>query len=79
MRAEIEDLKTGWYDISVGLKKKDIEAIVEKLKALLNKEPSQHFHLSSDYKTEGGVSNIEIYLDDENSPDNLSLSDFVKE
>lgn len=77
MRVQLEDLKTGWYDVSLGLKKKDIVKLVGLLNTLSN-APDQHFHLASNYKGKGGISDIEIYLDNEDSPDNLSLCGFAK-
>lgn len=78
MRASIENLKNGWYDLSIGLKREDIKKLIELLNSLLNGEEGQHFHLGSDYNSgEGGVGDIEIYLDEDNAPHSLSFTGFA--
>ena len=78
MHAEIKDFKTDWYDISVGLKKDDIKKIIKLLNALADEKPGQHFHLGSNYKGKGGISDIEFYLAEDSEIDDLSLLGFAK-
>lgn len=66
MFVELEDFKNGWFQVSVGLNKDDITLLIEQLK-MLQEDPEQHFHISSDYKGSGGVGDIEIYVKDDNA------------
>lgn len=77
MRVELQELKKGWFDVSLGLKKKDVEAIIGCLEKL-RKEKNQHFHLQGNYENSGGISDIEIYLDNDSATDNLTISGFAK-
>ncbi|QJT09155.1 hypothetical protein [Oceanidesulfovibrio marinus] len=72
MRAEIEDFGTGWYEISIGINKEEIQSLINYLNEL-QKDDTQHFHLSSDLSGDGVVCDIEIYVNEEGE-DNLSLS-----
>ncbi|MCM8813162.1 MAG: hypothetical protein NC924_04410 [Candidatus Omnitrophica bacterium] len=78
MRIKLEDFKTGWYGLSIGLKKADIEKLISMLSLLLEKK-DQHFHLvSADPQQNSGVYDIEIYYDNDNSPDTMSISSVAK-
>jgi len=76
MFIELENFNTGWVGLKIALKTKDIDTLINNL-ILLKKEPSQHFHLSSsDFEGENGVSDIEIYINDD-SQENMQLTSFV--
>jgi hypothetical protein len=72
MFTEMEDWKTGWYGISIGLNSQEIDGLIELLQ-MIKGDPEQHFHLSSDFEGNGGVGDIEIYLKEENQKDNMAL------
>ena len=61
MRAIHEWSNEGWIGISLGIKRDEIDALVAKLLALKD-DADQHFHLSSNYEGDGGVGDIEIYV-----------------
>lgn len=64
MRVEIEQLKTGWFEISIGLNERDFDLFIEQLK-MLKKQRKQHFHIMSDYDGPIGVGDIEFYFQGE--------------
>jgi hypothetical protein len=61
MHSKLTDWKNGWFGLELGIAKDEIDLIIDHLNTL-KKEPDQHFHLSSDYKAQGGLGDIEIYL-----------------
>jgi hypothetical protein len=73
MNVELEDWKNGWSGISIGIAKEEIERLIELLQ-MLKTDPEQHFHISSDYKGNGGVGDIEIYVKTSEQKHNMSLS-----
>ncbi|MFZ4682024.1 MAG: hypothetical protein ACOYMS_05955 [Terrimicrobiaceae bacterium] len=73
MQASIEDFKTGWYGITLGLKKSEIDALIAGLIKLRDEE-LDHLHGRSDFKDSGGVGDIEFSMIPEDSKDNLVLA-----
>jgi hypothetical protein len=71
MKVEIEDFKTGWYGINLGLKTSQIDDLIKGLESL--KKTKSHFHYRSDFSGEGGVGDIEFYWADDNEKDNMKL------
>ena len=71
MKAEIEDFKTGWYGISIGLKSENIDTFIQALQKL--KHTKSHFHLRGDYEGVGGIGDIEIYWEQESDADNMEI------
>ncbi|MCI5130700.1 MAG: hypothetical protein D3904_04090 [Candidatus Electrothrix sp. EH2] len=63
MRLRLVDIKTGWYEVSMGINKEDIDTLINNL-SILKGNSSQHFHITSDYSGDGGLGEIEIYVDD---------------
>jgi hypothetical protein len=39
----------------------------------LKDDPQQHFHLSSDYAGEGGLGDIEVFVQDSATPGNMRI------
>jgi hypothetical protein len=72
MRVEIEDFKTGWYGIALGIRADEIDVLIERLKLI--KKEQQHFHIASDYEGEGGIGDIEIYLLQEDERNNMAIT-----
>ena len=61
MHSKLTDWKNGWFGVELGIAKNEIDVIIERLK-MLKEEPDQHFHVSSDYKAQGGLGDITIYV-----------------
>jgi hypothetical protein len=61
MHSKLTDWKNGWFGVELGIGKHEIDVIIDHLK-MLKEEPDQHFHVSSDYKTQGGLGDITIYV-----------------
>jgi hypothetical protein len=78
MNIQIEDFKTGWFGISIGIKGPEIDLFIDALNNL--KRGSNHFHVRSNYEGQAGVGDIEIYMEDESASDNavLDLSEPIK-
>ena len=74
MHVEIEDFKTGWYGIGIGIRENEIDILIEQLKKM-KQEKTQHFHLSSEFEGDGGIGDIEFYLQKEGK-DNMQISGF---
>lgn len=71
MRVEIEDFKTGWYGIAIGMDNDQIEKMIGALKRL--QKTKEHFHFRSDFKGERGVADIEFYLMKNGSKSNMEI------
>ncbi len=61
MKSSIEDFKTGWYGITIGVDISDIDKLIEYLQ-LLKQDDSYHFHaFSTAFDTdEEGVADIQF-------------------
>ncbi len=73
MHVTIENFKTGWYGISIGIKEAEIDRLIDGLRGL-KKNKDEHFHARSDYDGDGGVGDIEFYVELENTKDNMELA-----
>ncbi len=71
MNAIIEDFKTGWYGIELGLKLKEIDDLIERLEYL--KKTRSHFHYRSDFVGEKGIADISFAVMDDSFKDNMKL------
>lgn len=72
MHLELEDFKTGWFKINIGLQKVEIDRLIELLRML--KKGEEHFHFSSDYEGDKGVGDIEFYVKADEQPDNMGIT-----
>ena len=54
MRIYLEDFKTGWYEISLGVKKTEIDNLIDRLHDL-KKGDIDHFHITNNFEGEGGI------------------------
>lgn len=72
MKTTIEDFETGWFGISMGIKKSEIDILIEGLQSLKSNK-TQHFHIVSNYEGQGGIGEIEVYVQDESSQDNTVI------
>lgn len=73
MHAELEDWKNGWHGLRLSASPSEILSLITLLQDLI-KDPDQHFHISSDYKAEGGLGDIQISVKAQEDEDNLFLS-----
>lgn len=71
MHVTIEDFKTGWCDIFIGLKDDQIDQMINALKNL--KTSKSHFHFRGVYTGESGVADIEFSWIDNSVTDNMEL------
>lgn len=71
MQADLEDFKTGWYGLTLGLKSHEIDDLILALKSL--KKDKGHFHFRSDYEGANGVGDIEIFYQTDNEDSNMEL------
>lgn len=72
MHVELEDFKTGWFKINIGLQKVEIDRLIDLLKLL--KQGEGHFHFSSDFEGEKGVGDVEFYMKTDEQPDNMGIT-----
>ncbi|MBI5747839.1 MAG: hypothetical protein HZA00_01850 [Nitrospinae bacterium] len=73
MHIELEKFKTGWYEIFIGIQEDEIDTLIENLR-LLKTNKDQHFHISSDYEGEGGIGEIEFYVQEEDEESNMKIT-----
>ena len=73
MNAALEDWKNGWSGLRLALSAAEIDHLIELL-VELKADPSQHFHVSSDYRDSGGLGDIEISVLSPSEPHNMRLS-----
>lgn len=76
MQADLDDFKTGWYGVLLGLKEEEIDHLVEALQDL--KRYKTHFHFRGDFKGDGGIGDIELYYQTDNQPSNMELEASAK-
>lgn len=72
MNIQIEDFKTGWFGISIGIKGPEIDLFIDALNDL-KRGDGGHFHIRSNYEGQAGGGDIEIYMQDESASDNAVL------
>ncbi|OFZ45770.1 MAG: hypothetical protein A2381_15085 [Bdellovibrionales bacterium RIFOXYB1_FULL_37_110] len=77
MFVKLEELDSGWAEVSIGLKKEEIDILINNLK-MLKEDITQHFHCSSDYERDKGLGHIEFYLDEENR-NNMKITSLMIE
>ncbi len=71
MNVALEDFKTGWFGIQVGLTDSDIVLLIERLQAL--QQHRSHFHFRRDDLTDAtGVADVELYWTDK-APSNMLI------
>ena len=76
MKTDLNDFKTGWFGIQIGLKAHEIGDLIDALEGL--KKYRTHFHLRSEFKGEGGVGDIEIYIQPDDQPSNMEIEASVE-
>lgn len=76
MNINIENFKTGWFGLFVGLKEKDIDQLILNLNWLKENKKvktKNHFHIRSNYEGNGGIGDVEFYLEDDTVSDNMKF------
>jgi hypothetical protein len=73
MYSKLDDWKNGWFGVELGVTRAEIDSLIGLLN-MLKSEPDQHFHLSSDYKGDGGVGDITICVQPPDEPNNMLAS-----
>lgn len=75
MRIDIEDFKTGWFGLGIGLRPNEIANLIEALARLRDSTAEHpHFHMVS--KCDGptpAVADIEFYMLPDDQADNAQL------
>ena len=71
MNVTIEDFKTGWFGLLVGITDAEIPVLIERLNRL--QQSRSHFHLRSDFTGSGGVGDVEFFLAEPQSPQTLKI------
>ncbi|MBI1423861.1 MAG: hypothetical protein GC149_10385 [Gammaproteobacteria bacterium] len=74
MQADLEDFKTGWYGLTLGLKSEEIDKLIAALNHL--KTSKDHFHFRSEFEGDGGVGDIEFYYQTQDLGSNLAIEGF---
>ena len=72
MNVELDDFKTGWFGLSVGLKQSEIDFLVEALQHL-KQNPDSHFHGHSKFEGKGGLGDIQFCSIPDDFEDNMKL------
>ena len=75
MNVNLEDFKTGWYGVTIGLNTQEIDRLIDALTAI--KKDKSHFHLRSEFDGDGGVGDIEIYWEENDISSNMTLESLV--
>ena len=72
MHAKLNDWQNGWMSVELGVHPSEIDQLIESL-MMIRDDPDQHFHLSSDYKADGGLGDIEICALPDNAAHNMTI------
>ena len=71
MHSDLEDFKTGWCGLSLGVDENEIDNLIAALQHL--KRTKEHFHFRSAFIGMGGIGDIEIYFHPNGSEGSLDL------
>jgi len=70
MRCEIEDYKTGWFQVFLRFKPEEIDGVINALRSL---KEGDHFHLTNEHEESSGVADIEISIQGIKESNNMRL------
>ena len=71
MNVNIQDFKTGWFGIQVGLTDSDITLLIERLQSL--QQQRGHFHFRrNDFSPTSGIADVELFWTDQ-APQNMVI------
>ena len=71
MQITLENFKTGWFGLMVGITDAEIPVLIERLQKL--QRSRGHFHLRSDFSGNGGVGEVEIFLAEQDPAHSLRI------
>jgi hypothetical protein len=71
MNVTIEDFKTGWFGLQVGITDAEIPVLIERLREL--QRSRGHFHLRSDFSGSGGVGDVEVFWSEQTTPQGMKI------
>ncbi|MEO5715310.1 MAG: hypothetical protein ABIT37_17665 [Luteolibacter sp.] len=71
MHIKLEDFKTGWVGLQVGITAAEIPVLIERLRDLQRNR--SHFHLRSDFSGSGGVGDVEFFWAEPDAAPNLNI------
>ena len=71
MKGSIENYRTGWAGVAIGIKNSEIDSLIACLEDL--RITRSHFHFRSSFEGESGIADVELFLLDEDVNDNLTL------
>jgi len=73
MFARVEKFESGWIGLSLALTKSQIDSLIARL-CELKEEKIGHFHIrSDDFSPEIGIADIELSLNTNGSPANMTI------
>lgn len=75
MHITLEDFKTGWIGLQIGITDAEIPVLIERLLDL--QRSRSHFHLRSDFTGSGGVGDVEFYWAEPDAASTLQVSEHV--
>lgn len=59
MNVSLEDFGTGWFGLAIGLKRKEVDILIDSL-THLKEHPDRHFHAHSRFEGKGGIGDLEV-------------------
>jgi hypothetical protein len=72
MNIALEDFKTGWFGLRIGITDAEIPVLIKRLQDLQRNHA--HFHLRSEFKGAGGVGDVEIFWVEPDAPHTLTIN-----
>ena len=74
MKVDVEDLEKKLIDVFIGLRKSELDSLINALENL--KAGKDHFHFRSIGDTKKGIYDIEFYcLEEDDAADNMKIDD----
>jgi hypothetical protein len=74
MHVDIDDLTDKEFDLSLGLRPEEIDAIISDLKELRNStDPHQHFHISSNFDGKCRLRELTFYLKSREESEDIQI------
>jgi hypothetical protein len=74
MNVSLEDFGTGWFGLSIGLKRREVDMLIESLRHL-KEHPDGHFHAHNGFEGEGGVGDLEMCIIPEDFQENMRFDE----
>ena len=71
MNVTIENFKTGWFGLQMGIADAEIAVLIDRLQEL--QETRGNFHFRSDFSGSGGVGDVEIFWAESGDENNMNI------